>query len=122
MPSPGPRTCTNRILRDYLVAALRCSPHPLTTTELRQGAPPVAVPGSVRPLPPTRETIYRLLRSLQGEGIVTAADTNACRRAWMATADPAADDEIASLDALFNAPSASTEHRPSKSAPCRRRR
>jgi hypothetical protein len=122
VPSPGPRTCTNRILRDYLVAALRCSPHPLTTTELRQGAPAVAVPGSARPLPPTQETIYRLLRSLQGEGTVAAANTSACRRAWMATPDSAADSEIAALDALFDAPSASTAHRPSKCDPCRRPR
>ncbi|HEY9264759.1 MAG TPA: hypothetical protein VIQ11_09160 [Mycobacterium sp.] len=122
MPSSGPRTCTNRLLRDYLVAALRCSPHPLTTTQLRQGAPPVAVPGSARPLPPTQEAIYRLLRSLQGEGAVTVADTIACRRAWVATANPAVDHEIASLDALFSAPSASAAHRTSEFDPCRRRR
>jgi hypothetical protein len=122
VPSSGPRTCTNRLLRDYLVAALRCSPHPLTTTQLRQGAPPVAVPGSARPLPPTQEAIYRLLRSLQGEGAVAVADTTACRRAWVATANPTADDEIASLDALFSAPSASAAHRTTKFDPCRRRR
>lgn len=122
MPSSGPRTCTNRILRDYLLAALRASPHPLTTTELRRSAPAVAVSGSARPLPPAQETIYRLLRSLQGEGSVSAADTTACRRAWVATANPAADHEIASLDALFSAPSASAAHRPSKFDPCRRRR
>ena len=122
MPSSGPRTCTNRLLRDYLVAALRCSVHPLTTTQLRQGAPPVAVAGSAHPLPPTQETIYRLLRCLQNEGAVAAADTAACRRAWVATADPAADREIATLDALFTAPSASAAHRPQKLDPCRRRR
>ena len=113
MPSSGPRTCTNRILRDYLIAALRCSPDPLTTTQLRQGAPPVAVPGSTRPLPPAQEAIYRLLRSLQSEGVV-AAETSACRRAWMVTANPAADHEIATLEALLSAPGASVAHRPSK--------
>lgn len=122
MPSSGPRTCTNRILRDYLIAALRCSPHPLTTTQLRQGAPSVAVPGSARPFPPAQETIYRLLRSLQAGGAVAVADTAACRRAWVATANPDADHEIASLDALFSAPSAQVAHRPSKLDPCRRRR
>lgn len=122
MPSSGPRTCTNRLLRDYLVAALRCSPHPLTTTQLRQGAPSVAVPGSARPLPPTQDAIYRLLRNLQAEGAIAVADTTACRRTWVATANPDADHEIASLDALFSAPSASDVHRPSKFDPCRRRR
>lgn len=122
MPSSGPRTCTNRVLRDYLVAALRCSAHPLTTTQLRQGAPTVAVPGSARPLPPTQETIYRLLRSLQNEGAVATTDTADCRRAWIAITDPATDHEIAALDALFTAPSASAAHRPSKFDPCRRRR
>jgi hypothetical protein len=122
VPSSGPRTCTNRILRDYLIAALRGSPHPLTTTQLRQGAPPVAVRGSARPLPPAQETIYRLLRSLQGEGTVAAAETTTCRRTWTAAVNPAADHEIASLDALFSAPSASVAHRPSRCDPCRRRR
>lgn len=122
MPSLGPRTGTNRILRDYLITALRCAEQPLTTTQLREGAPPVAVTGSVRPLPPPQETIYRLLRSLQGEGVVAAADSAACRRGWAATANPVADQEIATLDALFSAPSATVAHRPSKVDPCRRRR
>ncbi|BBY96419.1 hypothetical protein MGALJ_60880 (plasmid) [Mycobacterium gallinarum] len=122
MPSSGPRTCTNRILRDYLVAALRCSADPLTTTQLRQGAPTVAVQGSARPLPPTQETIYRLLRSLQNDGVVTTIETADCRRAWVAAADSAAIREIAALDALFTAPSAAAAHRPSKFDPCRRRR
>lgn len=121
MPSSGPRTCTNRLLRDYLVAALRCSSHPLTTTQLRQGAPPVAVPGSARPLPPTQEAIYRLLRSLQAEGAITVADATARNRTWVATANPMADHEIASLDALFSAPSASDVHRTPRFDPCRRR-
>lgn len=122
MPSSGPRTCTNRVLRDYLLAALRCSAHPLTTTELRQSAPSVAVHGSLRPLPPTQETIYRLLRSLQNEGVVSVAEAGACRRAWTAAPDPAADREIATLDTLFSAPSALAAHRPSTFDPCRRRR
>ncbi len=121
MPSTGARTCANRILRDYLVAALRCSTHPLTTTQLRQGAPAVAVQGSTRPVPPTQETIYRLLRSLHNEGPVATTQAGACRRAWLAAADPEANREIASLDALFTAPSASTVHRPSTVDPCRRR-
>ncbi|MFW0154143.1 hypothetical protein ACNUDN_30750 (plasmid) [Mycobacterium sp. smrl_JER01] len=121
MPSTGARTCANRILRDYLVAALRCSTHPLTTTQLRQGAPAVAVQGSTRPLPPTQEAIYRLLRILHSEGAVVATEVGACRRAWFATVDPDADREIASLDALFTAPSAAAAHRPSTFDPCRRR-
>jgi hypothetical protein len=108
-------------LRDYLMTALRCSPHPLTTTQLRQGAPSVIVSGSALPLPPAQETIYRLLRSLQCEGAIEAADTADCRRAWMATANPAAEHEIATLDALFGAPSASVADRPSTFDPCRRR-
>ena len=95
MPSSRTRTCTSRILRDYLVCALRRSPQPLTTTQLRQGAPLVAVRGSARPLPPCQETIYRLLRSLQREGTVTTAETEAYGRAWIATPSPAADREIA---------------------------
>lgn len=122
MPSSGPRTCTNRILWDYLLAALRCSAYPLTTTQLRQGAPTVVVQGSARPLPPTQETIYRLLRSLQNEGVVATSNTANCRRAWVATTGPAVDREIATLDALFAAPSASPAHRPSKFDRCRRPR
>ncbi|NTY62730.1 hypothetical protein FEG63_24660 [Mycolicibacterium sphagni] len=122
MPSSGPRTCTNRVLRDYLLAALRCSAQPLTTTELRLGAPSVAAHGSARPLPPTQETIYRLLRSLQNEGIVLATGGGACRRAWTVAPNPTAEREIAALEALFGAPSAAAAHRPSTFDPCRRRR
>jgi len=122
VPSPRARTCTNRILRDYLVFALRCSPQPLTTTQLRQGAPLVAIQGSPRPLPPSQETIYRLLRSLQGEGSVTTADTDPHTRAWTATPSPTTDREIATLDALFNAPCADTSHRHPRIDSCRRRR
>lgn len=122
MPSSGARTCTNRILRDYLVAALRCSPHPLTTTQLRHGAPLVAVQGSARPLPPAQETIYRLLCSLQGQGTVSTADTATHTRAWVATPNAAADHEIAALDALFDAPCAATSHRHPRIDSCRRRR
>lgn len=122
MPSSGPRTCTNRILRDYLIAALRGAARPLTTTQLRQRAPAVAVAGSARPLPPTQETIYRLLRSLHNDGAVATTQTAAGRRAWIAAADPAADREIATLEALFTAPSACASHRPSRFDPCRRRR
>jgi hypothetical protein len=103
------------------VAALRCAARPLTTTQLRLGAPTVAVQGSARPLPPTQETIYRLLRSLENEGAVATTQTPACRRVWIAAADPAADREIATLDALFTAPSASAVDRPSKFDSCRRR-
>jgi hypothetical protein len=122
VPSSGARTCTNRILRDYLVAALRCSPHPLTTTQLRHGAPLVAVQGSARPLPPAQETIYRLLCSLQGQGTVATADSAAYTRAWIATPSAAADHEIAALDTLFDAPSAATSHRHPRIDSCQRRR
>lgn len=122
MPSSAARTCTNRILRDYLVAALRCSPHPLTTTQLRHGAPLVAVQGSAHPLPPTQETIYRLLCSLQSQGAVSTADTPAYTRAWLATPSAVADREIATLDALFDAPCAQTAHRHPRIDSCRRRR
>ena len=122
MPSSGARTCTNRILRDYLVAALRCSPHPLTTTQLRRGAPLVAVRGSSRPLPPAQETIYRLLCSLQGHGAVSTADTAGHTRSWIANPSAAADDEIASLEALFSAPSVGSARRDTRIDSCRRRR
>ena len=122
MPSSGARTGTNRLLRDYLVAALRCSPHPLTTTQLRQGAPLVAVRGSAHPLRPAQETIYRLLCSLQGQGTVSTADTPAYTRAWIATPSAAADREITTLDALFAAPSADTCHRHPRIDSCRQRR
>ena len=120
MPSSGARTCANRTLRDYLLAALRCSGCPLITTQLRQGAPAVAVQGSARPLPPTQETIYRLLRSLHSEGAVATIEAGACRCAWLATADSDADREIASLNALFTAPSAGGGL--AQCDPCRRRR
>lgn len=122
MPSVGPRTCTNRILRDYLLAALRCSAHPMTTTELRQAAPPVAVPGSARPLPPPQETIYRLLRSLHSEGAIRAAETANRRRAWTVTDSHIAQREIATLEALLHAPSAPVTHHPTDYDSCRRHR
>ncbi|MCH9731737.1 MAG: hypothetical protein K0U84_19005 [Actinomycetia bacterium] len=110
MPSSAARTCTNRILRDYLKAALRCSAHPLTTTQLRRAAPLVAVAGSARPLPPPQEAIYRLLRSLEAEGAVSIVDTPTAARYWTAAADPDADREIAALEALLSAPSAQVAH------------
>lgn len=119
MPNSRPRTCSNRILSDYLIWALRYSPSPMTTTQLRQGAPLVAVPGSARPLPPSQEAIYRLLRSLASRGAVAAVTSANARPVWSAVADPAADRETAALNALFNAPCA-TDREP-RVDPCRRR-
>ena len=122
MPKSQPRTCSNRILGDYLVYALRRSPRPLTTTELRQDAPLVAVRGSARPLPPSQETIYRLLRSLARQGTVVTTDNAAHVRAWTAVANPVADRETAALNALFSAPCADTAHRMPKADSCSPRR
>jgi hypothetical protein len=126
VPNSSPRTAPNRILRDYLLAALRCSPRPLSTTELRQSAPAVAVPGSARPLPPTQETIYRLLRCLQDQGAVAAVAADgpqASARTWTAIDNPGADEEIALLDALFAAPAATPASRAAaRPDRCRRHR
>ena len=118
MPSSGARTCTNRILGDYLAAALRCSPHPMTTTQLRCAAPRVAVRGSAQPLPPPQESIYRLLRSPEAESAVRAVDAPTSARSWIATPDPAAEREIADLEALLGAPSASVAHDNPWTYPC----
>lgn len=122
MPSSAPRTCTNQILRDYLLAALRCAAHPLTTTELRLGAPALAVAGSARPIPPAQETIYRLLRSLCAQGLVVIADSAATRRTWAVRPDPGAASDIAHLEALFAAPAAPVAHHDSRIDRCHRRR
>lgn len=120
MPSSGPRTCTNGPLRDSLVAAPRCSAPPLTTTDLRHGTPQVPMLGGSRLRPPVQERIYRLVRSLRSEGAVASTDTG--RRAWMATTVPAVEDDIAALDTLVPAPSATAAQRLSTCDPCRRRR
>lgn len=123
MPSSCAHTWTGRILRDYLVCVLRRSPQPLTTTQLRQGAPLVAVRGSARLLPPCQETIYRLLRCLQREGTVTTAETQAYSRSWIAIPNPAADREIAALDVPFSVPcDDDTRHRHPRIDSCRRHR
>ena len=90
----------------------------MTTTQLRRGAPRVAVRGSAQPLPPPQESIYRLLRSLEAESAVRAVDAPTSARSWIATPDPAAEREIADLEALLGAPSASVAHDNPWTYPC----
>jgi len=78
----------------------------------------VAVRGSGRPLPPPQESIYRLLRSLEAEGAVRALDAPTSARSWTSTPDPAADREIADLEALLGAPSAGVAHHNPRTHPC----
>jgi len=78
----------------------------------------VAVRGSARPLPPPQESIYRLLRSFEDEGAVCAVDAPTFARSWTATPDPAADREIADLEALLEAPSAGVAHLYPRTYPC----
>lgn len=107
MPKYSPAA---RILRDDLLAQLRTARRPLSTSELRGHAPRVPVPRIAYPVAPISEQIYRILCSLNKDGLVTRAGTSGRAVTW--TAKPtSADSEIASLEAAL-ALGADIEHQP----------
>lgn len=68
-----------QILRDDIMAQLRVAGRPVTTTELRTNAPKVPTRGAIHLLAPLQEQIYRVLRALVHDGLVTRT-TRATRR------------------------------------------
>ena len=96
-----------QILRKDLLAQLRAAGCSLTTLQLRGQASRVPVPGAAVALPPLREQVYRVLRALQRDGLVTRGRAFATvgdggQVAWSAAPSPA-DGEIAALEAAFRA-------------------
>lgn len=93
-------TAATRILRDDLLAQLRSAQRPLTTAQLRERAPAVPITGVAAARPPTQEQVYRVLCTLQRQGLVQRGATQGREITWLPAPNPA-DREIASLEAAF---------------------
>ena len=89
------------ILRDDILAQLRIAQRPLRTTEVRERAPRIPIPGIAYPMAPIREQVYAVLRSLEREGLVTRTGSGDGRTVTWSATRGAADDEIADLEAAL---------------------
>jgi hypothetical protein len=90
-----------QILRDDIMAQLRAAGRPMTTTELRKNAPTVPTRGATRLLAPLQEQIYRVLRGLVHDGLVTRTARGGRTVTWTTTPGQA-DHEIAALEAALS--------------------
>lgn len=97
----------NTILRDDLLAQLRTSGRPMSTSELRSNAPELPLwAGASRRYPPAQERIYRVLCRLEGSGKVIRHAS--CGRTVTWSAAPSAEDaEIDFLERAFTSAAAS---------------
>ncbi|MGV7254601.1 hypothetical protein PJI20_10030 [Mycobacterium kansasii] len=103
MPS---RAYSIQMLRDDLLAQMRSAQRPLCTSELRENAGRLPVPGAARAFPPIREQIYRVMCGLENDGLVTRASTSGRAATWALTPAGAATDEIAALENALRLPAA----------------
>ncbi|MDO3101041.1 hypothetical protein P5V93_24300 [Mycobacteroides abscessus subsp. abscessus] len=101
MPS---RHRTHQMLRDDLLAQLRAAAKPVTTRRLRASASPLPFAGLNGRWRPLREHVYRELRRMQADALVTPIPTCGREVSWQLTPSGAATDEIALLRDLFAAP------------------
>ena len=91
-------------LRDDLLAQLRTARRPMSTTELRDNAPTQPIrAGSAVTVAPLQEQVYRALCVLRVHGKVEQHRSLGRIVTWVAVADTDADDEIADLEAAFQA-------------------
>lgn len=90
-----------QILRNDIMAQLRAAGGPMTTTELRKNAPTVPTRGATRLLAPLQEQIYRVLRGLVHDGLVTRTARGGRTVTWTTTPGQA-DHEIAALEAALS--------------------
>jgi len=90
-----------QILRDDIMAQLRAAGRPMTTTELRKNAPKVPTRGATQLLAPLQEHIYRVLRGLVHEGLVTRSTLGRRTVTWSTTPGQA-EHEIAALEAALS--------------------
>jgi hypothetical protein len=104
---PDHRKYCNQVgqrLRDDLLAQLRTTRRPMSTSELRDKAPthPLRA-GSAVTVAPLQEQVYRALCVLRVHGKVEQHRSQGRTVSWVAAADTDADDEIADLEAAFQA-------------------
>ena len=91
-------------LRDDLLAQLRTARRPMSTSELRDKAPTQPLrAGSAVTVAPLQEQVYRALCVLRVHGKVEQHRSQGRTVSWVAAADTDADDEIADLEAAFQA-------------------
>lgn len=90
-----------QILRDDIMAQLRAAGRPMTTTELRTNAPKVPTRGAIHLLAPLQEQIYRVLRALVHDGLVTRTTPGGRIASWT-TIPGQTDHEIAALEATLS--------------------
>jgi hypothetical protein len=104
---PDHRTYCHQVgerLRDDLLAQLRTARRPMSTTELRDNAPTQPIrAGSAVIVAPLQEQVYRALCVLRVHGKVEQHRSQGRIVTWVAVADTDADDEIADLEAAFQA-------------------
>lgn len=104
---PDHRTHCHQVgqrLRDDLLAQLRTTRRPMSTSELREKAAthPLRA-GSAVTVAPLQEQVYRALCVLRAHGKVEQHRSQGRIVTWVALADTEADDEIADLEAAFQA-------------------
>jgi hypothetical protein len=104
---PDHRKYCNQVgqrLRDDLLAQLRMTRRPMSTSELRDKAPthPLRA-GSAVTVAPLQEQVYRALCVLRVHGKVEQHRSEGRTVSWVAVADAGADAEIADLEAAFQA-------------------
>ena len=104
---PDHRTHCHQVrqrLRDDLLAQLRTTRRPMSTSELREKAAthPLRA-GSAVTVAPLQEQVYRALCVLRTHGKVDQHRSHGRTVTWVALADTEADDEIADLEAAFQA-------------------
>lgn len=93
--------CPTQILRDDIMAQLRAASRPMSTTELRKSAPKVPTRGATHLLAPLQEQIYRVLRGLANDGLITRTTPGGRTVTWTTTPGQA-DHEIAALEAALS--------------------
>lgn len=95
MPKYSPAA---RLLREDLLAQLRTARRPLSTSELHEHAPRVPTPHADCLVTPSGEQIYRVLCSLQTDGLLTHGGRSGRAVPWTvkptATVDHAACPEV----------------------------
>jgi hypothetical protein len=91
-------------LRDDLLAQLRTTRRPMSTSELRDKAPTYPLrAGSAVTVAPLQEQVYRALCVLRVHGKVKQHRSQGRTVSWIAVTDTDADAEIADLEATFQA-------------------
>lgn len=96
------RTRRIAMLRDDILAQLRAAAGPLSTSHLRCHAAKVPVPGATGLFAPLQEQVFRTLRGLMRDQLVSRTAAGGREVTWALTAAGAAAEEIAALEHVLH--------------------